>query len=460
MRFHIPAMFTILLCGCALGPQSDSARLPDPLKLSVDTFTLDNGLKVVVQQDARLPVYSLYMFYKVGGKDERKGITGASHFLEHLMFKGTKTMSASKFDYLVEGNGGSSNAFTTNDMTVYHENMPSSTLELMLQVEADRMVNLEIKKNEFEQERQVVLEERKMRYENSPRGQLYLNMMEQLFKDTPYGTSVIGDVADLKTVTRDQIYQYYRQWYAPNNVTLVIVGDVKTSQVKALVKKHFAQLKSSETPAKARAAVAADAFSVKLAQPVELNLSGASPNPMFMLAFPAAKVGDPASYAQDMVSSILGDGKSSHLVQNFVLAKRPKVASIYTGNYTMERAGAFMVGGEILKGVNPAKFKTELVRELALGCKTAINEKTVQKVKNQYQAGLYHRLDTTAGMAQFLGEREAFHGDWAHYRRELQFYQNLSVEQVRSACQSLFAQKAQVWVTVWANNPAPASTQE
>jgi len=453
MRF-IPLLFSaILLGGCSSGTTTPSQSLPDPLKLDVTSFKLDNGLQVLVLEDDRLPVYSLYTFYKVGGKDERKGITGASHFLEHLMFKGTKTVAASKFDYLVEGNGGSSNAYTSNDMTVYHENMPTSTLDLMLGVEADRMVNLVIKKDEFEQERQVVQEERKLRYENSPKGQVYLRTMEELFKGTPYGTSVIGDIADLKTVSRDQIYRYYRQWYAPNNATIVIVGDVKSGNVKDIVKKHFGELAASDVPEQSRASVPASAFVPQLKAPVEVALKGPSASPVFMLAYPAAPSGAPEAFAQDILSSALGDGKSSHLVQKYVLSKRPRVSSIYAANYTLEKAGMFMVGGEMVRGVEPQRFKDDLLKELKGSCSVAINERSIQKVKNQYEAELFRQLDTSAGLAQFIGDRQSLYGDWAYYRKELQIYRGLTVKDVQGACQRMFAQPAHVWVTVWEKNP-------
>ena len=334
MRILSSLLILVLFQACSSGPKTASEHLPDPLKLDVQSFKLDNGLTVLVLEDHRLPIYALYSFYKVGGKDERKGITGASHFLEHLMFKGTEKMSASKFDYLVEGNGGTSNAYTTNDFTVYHENMPTSTLELMLEVEADRMVNLRIDPKEFEAERHVVLEERKMRYENSPKGKLYLTMMEQMFKGTPYGTSVIGDIPDLKTVSRNQIYQYYRQWYAPNNATIVVAGDVQFSEVKSLVKKYFGELKSSSVPEESRAKVSDAAYKIELPSIVEKNLKGQSAMPVFMLALPGEKIGTQRGFALDMLSSLLGDGKSSYLVQKYALTKRPKVSSIYAGNYT------------------------------------------------------------------------------------------------------------------------------
>jgi zinc protease len=447
------------LGACAGGYRAPSENLPDPLKLKVHSHRLENGLTLLVVENSALPIYSLYSFYKVGGKDERKGITGASHFLEHLMFKGTKNTSASRFDYLVEGNGGTSNAYTTNDFTVYHENMPSSTLELMLSVEADRMVNLVIDPKEFEQERQVVLEERKMRYENSPRGQVYLRMMEEMFRGTPYGTSVIGDVQDLKTVSRNQIYNYYRQWYAPNNATIVVVGDVKAGEVKTLVQKHFGGLKASPVPEASRAAVPDSAFKHDH-EAIHQDLHGQAATPLFMLAFPGDAIGTPRGFAMDLMSKIFADGNSSYLNRKYTLAKRPRATNIYAGNYTLEKAGTFMVGGELVRGVDPAKFKEQLLKSLTQGCQAAVTETTLQKVKNQYQKELYGELDTNAGVAQFIGDRQSYFGDWAYYRREVKAYNALTVAQVKAACAEIMADKRHVWVTVWEKNPKAAAAVE
>lgn len=450
MRLCLALMATVLLAACT--SPGKPTRGPDPLKLGVSSFKLKNGLTVIVSEDHQLPVFSLYMFYQVGGKDEHPGLTGASHFLEHLMFKGTKKMDAGKFDYLVEGNGGASNAYTTNDLTVYHENMPASTLGLMLDVEADRMVNLQIDPREFEAERKVVLEERKMRYENSPKGQIYLRTMEEMFRGTPYGTSVIGDVKDLKTVSRDQIYRYYRQWYAPNNATLVIAGDVDPDEVEALVRKSFGELPASPVPEESRAAVPKGAFAIGLKRPVEIALKGASANLIFMLAYPSEPLGTARGFALDLLSSILGEGKSAFLIQKYALVRKPKVSQIYSGNYTLQKAGMFMVGGELINGVDPQKFKQGLIKGLKASCQTAVDARSLQKVKNQYAKEIYGQLDTSGGVAQFLGERQTFYGDWTFYRQEWSIYDALTVEEVRNACEGLFASPVHVWVTVWEKN--------
>ena len=190
MRFVFLLVF--LLAACSTEKVKKSSTLSDSVQIQVEEVKLDNGMTALIVPNHKLPIFSLYMFYKVGGKNEVKGITGASHFLEHMMFKGAKRYGQNRIDFLIEGSGGSTNAYTTNDQTVYYENLPSSELATILDIESDRMENLLLDPDAFEKERQVVLEERKMRYENSPRGQLYLELMETLFKGTPHRNIVTG----------------------------------------------------------------------------------------------------------------------------------------------------------------------------------------------------------------------------------------------------------------------------
>ena len=225
MKFLFSLLALALFVNSCSSVKKDKT-LADSINLDVDELKLDNGMTALIVNNPKLPIFSLYFFYKVGGKNEVAGITGASHFLEHMMFKGGKKFGKNSLDFIIEGSGGSTNAYTTNDQTVYYENLPSTELSLMLDIEADRMENLTLDTDEFNKERAVVLEERKMRYENSPRGQLYQLLMKTFFDGTAYGRPVIGEIPDLKSVTREQIHAYFKRFYAPNNVTLVLVGDV------------------------------------------------------------------------------------------------------------------------------------------------------------------------------------------------------------------------------------------
>ncbi len=446
------ALFLTLLMALGCAHQKTSSDLADAkIDLDVEEVKLKNGLTVLMVENPKLPIFSLYMFYKVGGKNERPGITGASHFLEHMMFKGAKKYGPGVIDFTIEGSGGSTNAYTTNDLTVYYENLPSTQLDIMLNIEADRMENLLLKPDDFEKERAVVLEERKMRYENSPRGQLFMQMMSEVFKGTPYGTSVIGNIPDLKSVSREQIFAYFKKFYAPNNVTMVIVGDIDVSKTKKMIEEKFGEIASSPTVEDEHASLTDNMFKTELVKDREVHLKGASPNPMFMISYPSYKHGHPKSYALDILGSVIGDGDSSFLKKRFTFVAKPMASSIYAGNYTLEKSGVFFLGGELMKGVKPAEFKSTVQKDLAIACENEIDERAIMKVKNNYLIDMYKGLDTNAGLASFLGERHTFYGDYKAYKSELETYAGITVQDVKAACHEL-VKLPSLFITVWDKN--------
>lgn len=435
-----------LLFGCASVKQDKG--LADSINLEVKELKLQNGMTALILPNHKLPIFSLYMFYKVGGKNEVPGITGASHFLEHMMFKGAKKFGKNTIDFIIEGSGGSTNAYTTNDQTVYYENLPSSELATMLEIEADRMENLLLDSNDFDKEREVVLEERKMRYENSPRGQIYLELMQKLYADTPYGRSVIGDIPDLKSVSREQIHQYFKRFYAPNNVTLVIAGDVDPDKTEELVRQRFGGIPSSPSVNESHQQLRDEDFVPRLKSSVTVRRKGESPNPLFMMAWPSFKAGHPKGYALDVLSSILGSGKSSSLTSAYILTANPVATRIYAANQSLEKSGFFYIGGDLVKGVKLDEFRKDLEGKLKGYCKTQITPRNLQKIKNNYLVDLYAGLDTNAGLAQFLGERQLLFGDWRYYKTELELYEKVTIEDVRAVCEEVFAQP-NVFVSVW-----------
>lgn len=445
MKFLLMATMAMLLSCSSVKTQKDT--LGD-INLNVKEVKLDNGLTALIIPDHKLPIFSLYLFYKVGGKNEVPGITGASHFLEHMMFKGAKKFGKNSIDFIIEGSGGSTNAYTTTDQTVYYENLPTSQLEQMLEIEADRMENLLLDKNDFEKERAVVLEERKMRYENSPRGQLYLGLMSHLYEGTPYGRSVIGDIADLKSMTREQIYEYFKKFYAPNNVVVVIAGDVNTRDASNYVKKYFGDIKSSPTVEEAHNVLKDEDFIPHLKKDKIVKLKGESPSPIFMMGYPTYKAGHKKGYPLDILSSIIGSGKSSSLVNDYILTKKPLATSIYAAHQSLEKSGFFFLGGELVQGVSLDHFRNDLKNKLKSYCETEITERNIQKVKNNFQTDLYSSLDTNAGIARFLGDRQLLFGDWEFYKEELAEYNKVTVEDVKLACQEI-VQTPNVFISVW-----------
>jgi zinc protease len=442
--------WSLLLClvfSCSILKQ-DKKNLSESINLDVKELKLENGLTALILPNPKLPIFSIKIFYKVGGKNEVPGITGASHFLEHMMFKGAKKYGKNTIDFIIEGSGGSTNAYTTNDQTVYYENLPSSQLEKILDIEADRMENLLLDKDDFEKERAVVLEERKMRYENSPRGQLYLELMQNLYAGTPYGTSVIGDISDLKTVTQEQIRAYFKKFYAPNNAIIVIAGDVNVDETKKLIQEKFGKIPKSDKVDEEHQKLRDEDFKPRLKKSLMIAKKGESPNPIFMLAFPTIKLGEPETYPLDILSSILGSGKSSSLTSDYLLIEKPVATSIYAAHQQLEKSGFFFVGGELIRGIKVTEFRDELSKRLRRYCETEINESNIQKVKNNYLVDLYSGLDSNAGLAQFLGDRQASFGDWRYYRTELDNYEKVTVKDVVENCKKVFS-KVSLFVYVW-----------
>jgi zinc protease len=424
------------------------------INLKVRKEVLDNGLKVLLVENHKLPIYSYYTYFQVGSKFEEKGITGASHFLEHMMFKGAKKYGPGEFDKVVEGNGGSNNAYTTRDHTVYYENMPAETIKTVIDLEADRMVNLLLIEQAFEAEKRVVLEERRYRYENKPRGQLMLAVMDEVFTKTPYGRSVIGDIPDLKSVSRDQIMEYFKTFYAPNSATIVVVGDIDSDKVLEEIKEKYGPIPRSKK--------FDEIFHNKDQEYLYhhraeyrryIDINGQAPNPMFLIAFRGDPLGTERSYIMDILGSVLGDGNSSYFQQKYVSGKSPILNSLYVGNYNLKNNGVFLIGGELLGGKSLNEFKKRVKKDFKKVCDKAITPRAVQKTKNQYMVQYYQQLETNAGVAGFIGSREAFLDDYEVYKKELETYQAMSVSQVKKVCHDIFDRGDYIMTSVWNKNP-------
>lgn len=444
------------LLSCSTGTKTSGANSASELgdlklSLNVKKYTLSNGLRVLVVENHRLPIYSYYTFFDVGGRFEGPGTTGATHFLEHMMFKGAKKYGPGKFDTFIESNGGSTNAYTTFDSTVYYQNMPSHTIDTMIDMEADRMQNLLLDKVAFDKERDVVLEERKYRYENSSKGKMYLKMMQNLFKGTPYGLSVIGSVEDLITLNRDQMMDFFKKFYTPDNAIIVIVGDVDSGDVISQIKKRFGNLKrSSEEIQKFKAGKDKDEnFVAKTQWGGHFKYHGNTKNALFMMAYKGDPLGTRKAYVMDILSNILGGGASSHFYQKYVKSKNPILNSISVSNYNLQKNGVFFIGGELAGRTNLNKFKRTLLKETKRLCKTAINDRGVQKTKNQFLVSYYGSVQNNSGVASFLGSTEKFYGDYKYYEKELEIYDSITTEEVRNVCNEVFDTNKHIFVSVW-----------
>ncbi|MBT4792285.1 MAG: insulinase family protein [Halobacteriovoraceae bacterium] len=447
-------LLLILNLGCSSSKNADKAdQNTSGISIDVKKKVLKNGLTILVVENDKLPIFSYYTYFQVGSKYEFPGITGSSHLLEHMMFKGAKKYGEGEFDKLIEGNGGKNNAYTSNDLTVYFESLPKEHLEVVVDLEADRMQNLLLVKESFEKERNVVLEERKMRYENSDRGKIYLTMMKSVFKGTPYGSSVIGEIDDLKNVSREEVQKYFKQYYSPNNAVILLVGDVNAEKAFEMIEKSYGLIKPTENlTIKKKAQLDKLGYQFKKDFSKKIKLKGTSPTPMFSLALKGIKIGEREGFVLDILSSILGDGESSYLSEKFVNNRKPVLQSIYAANYTLQDSGVFFIGGQLLEKARLATFEKKLRNELHRSCQTAITERAMNKVINQYLVSMLSGLDTNSGIAKFLGDRQVYYGDYNFYKKELALYQSITVDELKLACQKYLMTDESIFISIWNKN--------
>lgn len=465
MKKKICRMLSVcLLTSCAGGLMmfDDDKADQDPalsglsLNLKVHKYKLQNGLRLLVVENHRLPIFSYYTFFDVGGRYESKEnqTTGATHFLEHLMFKGTHKNPSGYFDRTIESRGGHTNAYTTFDATVYHNNVPSGNLTKIIEMEADRMNNLKIEEIPFEKERQVVMEERRLRYENRPAGKLHLAMMQEVFKGTPYGGSVIGSKEDLLSLTRGQVEKFYKRFYTPDNAIIVVSGDVNAKKTYYTIEKLYGGLAGSKGLAEFKKQKNAPENYLSWGTfGREIKLNGATPVPIFNMAFKGEALGTRKSFVMDILSTILGSGDSSYLNQKFVKGRHHVLNNVYVYNYNLKYKGVFYIGGKLLRGIGLNQFKKSLIKETKRICEAAIDERSLQKTKNQYLMHYYNALQTNAGVAEFLGIREKFYNDYNFYKKELVIYDSIQVEEVKKVCHEIFNSQEYIFLSIWKNHP-------
>ena len=459
----ILSLLVLLLVSCSSGDRQANVQSGQKyesdstleINLDVKKYVLPNGLRVLIYENNKLPIYSYYTFYDVGGRYEGKGLVGATHYLEHMMFKGAKKYGPGEFDKIIEGSGGSNNAYTSFDSTVYHENLPVGSIDKIIDLEADRMVNLLVEPASFERERKVILDERLRRYDTNPRQKIFLTMMEAVFGGTPYGRSVIGTVDEINGITRERMLEYFKIHYAPNNAVVVIAGDVDADKIMKLIRKSYGQIPASKNLQSIKEGLDDNkryTFRRKLGY--SKNIYGVNPLPMFMLAFRGMPLGSRKGFVMDILSSIMGDGQSSHLHQLFVLGKRPMLTNISAGNYTLKKNGVFYISGQLLGGVNKNTFRKKLLRELYKVCNSdkAINKRSVQKTKNQYLIQYFSEIQSNNGMAHFLGLRENFFGDYNYYKEELSIYNSIDEHEVKKTCKEVFKPGSHVFLSIWNKN--------
>ena len=381
---------------------------------SVYEVTLENGLKLLVKQDKRAPIAVVQLWYRVGTSYEHEGITGLSHALEHMMFKGTKTHKSGQFEVILSENGAQNNAFTSQDYTAYYEVLAKDRIEVALELESDRMRNLILDPKEFKKEIEVVKEERRMRTDDNPVSSTREQFNAVAFMNSPYRAPVIGWMVDLDGMKLDDLQDWYKKWYAPNNATLVIVGDVEPKEMKTLVDKYFAKIPRSELPeVKSRTEVKQFGeryLKVKLPAKVPSLRMGFKTPGMIDAINPVKgqpKVEKWEPYALEVLATILDGGSSARLSKNLIRGQEIAVGA-GAGYYGFGRlSDLFVLTGTPAKGTTVMQLKDALLKEIQTLKDTLVTADELKRVKAQVIAGEVYERDSIEHIATLLGSLEA-----------------------------------------------------
>jgi zinc protease len=361
---------------------------------------LPNGLKVLLKEEHKAPVVTFQVWYKVGSRNEKLGTTGMSHLLEHMMFKGTKKHGPKTFSQTVQRNGGNDNAFTAKDYTAYFETFAADRIAISLDLESDRMQNLLIAPNEFEPERKVVMEERRMRTDDDPTATMVEEMTAAAFIAHPYEWPVIGWMADIGNITRDDLYNHYRMYYAPNNATIVVVGDFNTGKLYSQIEKYFGRIPRG--PAAPRVA----AIEPKQLGERRIIVKKQAELPAVFAGYHTPDIKHPDSYALEVLQGILSSGKSSRLYKSLVYDKQ--LALYAGGDYDdiSNDPNLFYVYAGVMPGKSTGEVEQALYAEIEKLKTAPVTDEELQKAKNQIEASFIMGQDSIFYQAMLLGQFE------------------------------------------------------
>ncbi len=373
--------------------------------LAVKTGKLANGMRVIVQEDRDIPNVAMYLFYKIGSRNEVPGITGLSHFFEHMMFNGAKKYGPKQFDTVMEKNGGRNNAYTSEDLTVYTNFIPSSALDVTFDMEADRIRDLAFDPKMVQSEREVVYSERRQSVDNDNAGALGEQLGAAAYIAHPYGWSVIGWPSDIEGWTASDLRAHFKMGYAPNNCTLVVVGAASFEEVMALAKKHLEAIPSQAPPPV-----------VRTKEPEQkgerrIKLEKSAQLPLLMVGY---HVGDSRSAdypVLTVIDALLSEGKSSRLNSRLV-EKEELALRVNVGNPMQLDPGLFTIMVQPRSGVTTERVEIALYDEVERLKREKVSPLELEKVRNQILGAFYRQLKTIAGKANLLGQYDIYFGGY------------------------------------------------
>ena len=387
-------------------------------------YTLANGMKVLILEEPKAPVITVQIWYKVGSRNEVMGRAGLSHMLEHMMFKGTKKYGKGEFSKIIKKNGGNDNAFTSQDYTAYFENLAADKLKLALELEADRLQGLLLDDKEFQLEREVVKEERRLRTEDNPQAYLVEQMFAQAFMEHPYHWPIIGWFNDLNAMTREDLRRHYEQYYVPNNATVVIVGDVKAEAALPLLKQYFEGIPTGHVPAPQQIVDPPQKGERRILVKREAQL------PFIYLGYKVPNFRNPDVHALAVLEHILSSGKSSRLHDALVFRKNLALAVGASYSELSADPELYSVYAVVKPGSKIEEVEKALLMEIDRLKKEGPTDKEMQKAKNQVEARHVFEQDSVFRQAMLLGTAETVGAGWQYMANYVENLRKVTKEDV------------------------------
>jgi zinc protease len=438
--FVVTALFTL------------AAFAPPLLAKSGDVHEtmLENGMKLLVKEDHRAPIVTSQVWYKVGASYEPAGLTGVSHVLEHMMFKGTKNHPPGEFSRIIAANGGQENAFTGADYTAYYQNLAADRLEISLELEADRMRNLLLLDEEFAKEVRVVMEERRLRTEDKPLALTYERFKSVAYANLPYQQPIIGWMNDLENLEADDLKQWYRKWYAPNNATLVVVGAVEPEQVFALAKKHFGPFQAEELPKlkPLREPPPRGETVAKVRAPAK--------QPYLIMGYSvpvlATAEEEMEPYALEMLAAILDGGDSARMSRELVRGQEIAVSLDADYSAFSRLSSQFTFDGIPAEGHSIDDLKQAILGQIERVRNDLADEAEMERVRAQIIASKVYELDSVFYQAMQLGLLETVGLGWPTLDEYVERIQAVTAEQVRQVANKYLSEER---LTVAILDPLP-----
>ena len=398
--------------------------------------TLSNGLRVIVQEDRRSPVAVHMVWYRVGAMDEVDGVSGVAHVLEHMMFKGTKTLKPGEYSQRVAAAGGRDNAFTAHDYTSYFQVVPAPRLSEMMALEADRMANLVVDPREFAAEIKVVMEERRLRTEDRPQALVHETLMSSAFRAHPYRRPIIGWMNDLENMNWEDVRDWYQRWYGPNNAYVVIVGDVDKDEAFRLAEKHYGGIARRSLPAR-KPQLEPEQLGVR-----RVTVKAPAELPYLVMAYKAPVLRDVEKdwepYALEVLAGVLDGHDAARFARNLVRGQKIAVSAGAGYDSTARGEGVFVLDGAPAQGKSVADLEAALRAQIERVQREGISEEELKRVKTQTVAAEIYKRDSMMAQAMEVGRTESVGHSWRDIDRMLEKIRAVTAEEVQAVARKYF----------------------